>query len=332
MAVISNMFNKKRVDLADAIPLATPFVMQLEPSGFCNLKCAFCPVNDDSVGHLLKKDMMCMDTFIKFADDCARFPDKIKILRIIGNGEPLLNKNIAEMVKHAKVSGAFEKVEITTNGTLLVGRIGKLLIDAGLDILKISLEAIDDDMFFTISKTKVRVLDLKKNIEYFFKNRGKCVVYIKTTDLALTCAADRERFLREYGEICDYVYIENVSDIWPEYGAIDGARGRDANRYGRIGGGEVCVQPFKLMSVCADGEVLPCCADWQRKLSLGNIHDTPLVEIWNGRKMLDVRLSLLGGAAALPCSDCNFQKVSQDDNITGAREIISEKLKELRNA
>ncbi|MDR0986638.1 MAG: SPASM domain-containing protein [Ruminococcus sp.] len=325
MAVVSDMYNKNRVDLSEAIPLKTPFIIQLEPSGFCNLKCVFCTVNDPIAEPFLKKDTMTFETFKKFTDDCKLFPEKIKILRIIGNGEPLMNKQIVDFVSYAKQSGTFEKIEITTNATLLSEKLSLDLVNAGLDILKISLEAIDDETFKEVTKVAVETEKLKERIKFFYQNRGNSIVYIKCTDIALKTEEKRQQFLDEYGEISDYIYIENVANIWYDFGE----KSEDIkNRYGREGGGDVCVQPFKLLAVCADGTVLPCCADWKRLIPLGNISDKPLTEIWNGENLRNLRLNLLEENAGYPCSECSFQKVSQNDNITEKRAIIAERLKE----
>lgn len=53
MAIYSNMFNPDRINLGEAIPLATPLSIQLETSGYCNLECKFCPCGDaDARKHL----------------------------------------------------------------------------------------------------------------------------------------------------------------------------------------------------------------------------------------------------------------------------------------
>lgn len=83
----------------------------------------------------------------------------------------MLNKNIAEFVEQAKKSEAFEKIEITSNGTLLNSHLSDKLIDSGLDTLKISLEAIDEEKFYEIAKVRVDIDELYNNIKYFYDNR-----------------------------------------------------------------------------------------------------------------------------------------------------------------
>jgi MoaA/NifB/PqqE/SkfB family radical SAM enzyme len=59
----------ERVALHERIPLATLLVVYIEPSGFCNFKCIFCP--QGSGGRELKKDLMTTDLFRKLIDDLS---------------------------------------------------------------------------------------------------------------------------------------------------------------------------------------------------------------------------------------------------------------------
>ena len=49
-----------------------------------------------------KKQSMSMELFKKVIDDISNFPKKLKILRIAGLGEPLINQNISKMISYAK--------------------------------------------------------------------------------------------------------------------------------------------------------------------------------------------------------------------------------------
>lgn len=281
MAIISNMLNSNRINLGEVIPLSTPFVIQLEASGFCNLECKFCPCGNREARKLFRQDNMTEELFGLFIEQCKAFPEKIKILRIIGVGEPLINDKIALFVSKAKASGAFERVEITTNGVLLNPRLSDALIEAELDVLLVSLEAINNERFYEVTGRRIDVSELKRNLEYFFRHRNNAKLYIKTTDLAVADTPEgRANFFKEYDKICDYMYIEKVIENWPEFhaGAVSGAVRYDESAYQQHK--LVCVQPFKLLCVAANGDVMPCSVDWKRALRLGNIKEKSLSEIW----------------------------------------------------
>lgn len=259
---------------------------------------------------------MSAETFKLFLTQCREFPEKIKILRIIGIGEPLLNRNVAEFVSEAKQSGLFEKVEITTNGTVLTRKLSDELIDAGLDTLLVSLEATDESIFEKIAGVSVRLNELYDNLEYYFKrSRNKCILYIKTSDLALETESEREEFYEKWGGICDEIQIEHVYENWPEFHAGSGGNTVrfDLEQYQNAK--KVCVQPFKLLCLAANGDVMPCSVDWKRTLLLGNIHQIRLSQIWNGDLLRKLRISLLGTELCRYCRACSVTKSNQPDNI-----------------
>ena len=43
------------------------------------------------------------------------------------------------------------------------------------------------------------------------------------------------------------------------------------------------------MIVARDGEVFPCCADWDRNYKIGDSKKTSLKDIWKGKRMNDLR-------------------------------------------
>jgi len=322
VAEISDMRNTNRVNLAEKIPLSTPFIIQVEPSSLCNLRCVFCPITDNKEN--VKKEMMKLQTFLKMVDQCKGFPEPIKFLRFIGVGEPLLNKDLPEMIAYAKQSGVFDKIEITSNGTLLKPDLSDKLLSSGLDILRVSLQAIDEATFSALcaAKGEGSIENIKQNLRYFYDKRQKCVLYIKISDIAVKTETEQKTFYAEYGDICDFIFIENIVPIWPDFkqNITLGSK----SRFGRGESNErsVCIQPFKLLCVTADGGVIPCSADWKRYLTLGNLNEITLPEIWNGEELKKLRISLLDGTSNNQCSICYFQQVNESDNIDVARDEI----------
>ena len=108
---------KNRTRLETVIPLDTPFVIFVDPSDACNFKCRFCPTSDRD---LMKKvgrpwKQMSFELFKKIAKDMTGFPKKVEVLRLYKDGEPLINKHLADMIKFAKDIGASKRIDTTTN-------------------------------------------------------------------------------------------------------------------------------------------------------------------------------------------------------------------------
>lgn len=326
MAEIGNMINRNRMNLGEKVPLDTPLVIQLEASGVCNLECSFCPHGDANLRGLFPQEIMTPEMFQLFLKQAKEFPEKIKALRIIGLGEPLLNKDIAEFVKSAKESGSFENVEITTNGVALTKEMSTKLIDAGLDSLRVSLEALDAESFYKVAKRNINLDTMYENLEFFYNNRKECKLYIKITDIGLGDVSE-EVFYEKYGRICDYICVEKVIENWPEFSA--GAKGDapmfDIEEYKEQK--SICIQPFKLLCICANGDVVPCCSDWKRVLKVGNIAEESLKSIWMGDKLRNLQKHLLKMEQGGICKECMHPRLSQPDNIDDYRDEILKRMK-----
>ena len=50
-----------------------------------------------------------------------------------------------------------------------------------------------------------------------------------------------------------------------------------------------CQQPWQRVQIRSNGEVCPCCAFFSTELSLGNIKDKSIYELWNGEQMRNLR-------------------------------------------
>ena len=132
--------------LAKLLPLAAPLKVHVDPASGCNFKCFFCPQADPDALRQAGVEFrsMTLPLFKKLVDDLGAFPQRVDEL-VLGNyGEPLLNKNLPEMIRYAKASGHVREVSVITNASLLDGERADLLAAAGPDKIRISIEALSD--------------------------------------------------------------------------------------------------------------------------------------------------------------------------------------------
>ncbi len=92
----------KRIKLAEVLPLSTPLVVQIFPIYACNFKCNYCifQLDKNERGFISDKAVMNFNLYKKVIKELSLFPNKIKVLRFVGIGEPLLHKNIVDMIKY----------------------------------------------------------------------------------------------------------------------------------------------------------------------------------------------------------------------------------------
>ena len=134
-----------------------PRKLNIEVTTDCNLNCSMCMRN---VFHEEPGDMS-LDTFKALL---PVFPE-LESVNIIGIGEPLLNKNIFEMIKLGKENlPPNARFSLTTNGTLIDDHVAEQLVKSGLDDIVISVDGATPSTFDAIRKD-ASLDDVLRNIE-----------------------------------------------------------------------------------------------------------------------------------------------------------------------
>ncbi len=121
-----------------AVAEAAPVCLYLETTNRCNLLCTTCPRTYED---LEPPADMSWELFTQIVD---QYPNISRVV-LHGIGEPMMVKDLPRMVRYLKDRGTY--VLFNTNGTLLRPKKGRELIDAGLDELRVSLDAAEAKAF-----------------------------------------------------------------------------------------------------------------------------------------------------------------------------------------
>ena len=119
--------------------------LRLSVTDLCNLRCRYCM--PDGVEKLEREAVLTYEEFLRLAALFARCG--IDIVRVTG-GEPLVRKNVAQLVAGLKETPGIRRVTLTTNAVLLAEQLPALL-DAGLDSVNISLDTLRPEVFRQIT-------------------------------------------------------------------------------------------------------------------------------------------------------------------------------------
>ena len=139
----------------------------------CNLKCIYCI--DDNILNTYKNDILSDDEIVKIATECASLG--IKKIRITG-GEPLVRKNIENLIYRLNNIKEIEEIYITTNGVLLNDKI-EILKENGLTGVNISLDSLNKDRLKKLTKfdkLKEVLLSIDKALELGLKVKINTVI------------------------------------------------------------------------------------------------------------------------------------------------------------
>jgi len=130
----------------------------------CNLRCNYCMPKEifgPDYQFLPQKELLTFEEIARLAEHFAQLG--VNKIRLTG-GEPLMRRNLDELIqKLTKIEG-IEDIALTTNGIFLP-RDAKKLKEAGLERVNISLDAIEDDVFKEINGRGVVTLPVLKGIE-----------------------------------------------------------------------------------------------------------------------------------------------------------------------
>jgi MoaA/NifB/PqqE/SkfB family radical SAM enzyme len=144
-------------------PVTSLAKVYIEPTNLCNLNCRTCVRNawDEPLGRMSKA------IFSWIIAGVRNFAPPPTIL-FGGLGEPLFHPQIVDMVGEAKQAGC--RVELITNGTLLEAGLSKGLVEAGLDLLWVSLDGANPDNYADV-RLGAALPQIIQNVEGFHSLR-----------------------------------------------------------------------------------------------------------------------------------------------------------------
>ena len=304
----------QRTTLADKVPLRTPFGMFIDPTNFCNFHCTFCPRNlpefPDHAGPYCHMPFALFEKILTGEGGLLSFPDRLKVLRLYFLGEPLCNPDFFKMLEFSFRMRAAERLEITTNASLLnqeraekLLRIAKQYPETPL-YMRYSIEALDAERFRALTKSPLHPEQIRENVIQFQVMRNalgadNVQTYVKM--LESLSEKENQQFLRDYAGTADEVQLEKPMNwsgaegsdlLGMTYGEEDAVRIRKKNLH-RVP--RVCEYPFTTLAVNADGTVVCCCVDWTRATQIGDLKTETLAEIWNGERLRQIRCEHLSG-------------------------------------
>ena len=141
------------------INCSIPTDFNIEPVNLCNANCIFCGYQYQTRPHSF------IDNAFAFRIiDSAKSANvrRIGLTPIVG--EPLVNRNLEEIIRYAKGGANPLEVGLTTNGLLLTAVRYRSLVDAGIGNIQISMTYPNEEEYFQIYRNH-RLGTLIQNIE-----------------------------------------------------------------------------------------------------------------------------------------------------------------------
>lgn len=280
-----------------------------------------------------KKQTMPFELYKKIIDDLSKFPERLKMIRLVAHGEPLLNPHFTDMVRYTKKAGVCNWIETITNGSRLTPELNDEFAASGLDRIRISVEAPTEEGYKETAGVDIDMEKFTENIRDLYKKcQGRCEIYIKTVDIALPDEKSKQDFFNRFDNICDKIFIEKLIPIWSDFDELNDRY--DIDDHGGLYGQEVrniqiCPFPFYSAVINPDGIVTVCCADWKRRLVIGDLNYESMKEIWNGQKLHHLWMEFAAGRKndCEACRKCLSPNYNSHDYLDDHSELILNNLK-----
>ncbi len=298
----------------DANNIPMPIRARIEVSRFCNLRCFSCPMGR---GKIKNETLMSYDNFKKII---RLINDSVREIALFNYGEPLMNPDIAKMVKFAK-DNKIETVGFHSNGLLLNKEVSKKLIKSGLDYINISIDGASNETYKkyrsggdlnVLLKNIKDLTELKKNM------RAKKPVVVAQ----FIVMKHNENEMDKFSDICKNIGVDKT--IFKTFNAyMSGYEDRKVNlkfvptstkntRYKTTKAKEIsdnytinhCMWPWENLLVNANGDIGLCFHDYNADFNLGNIlRDN---NWWNTENRKKILKSMLNGTNKIKiCRHCS---------------------------
>lgn len=277
-----------------------PIELIIESTNKCNLSCIMCPREK------MKSPITDIDfKLFKKAIDETR--GNLELVDFSFRGEPLLAQNIFEMIAYAKSNNL--KTYLQTNATLLDDDKSQKLLKSGLDLLTISLDAQTTETYSKIRKG-INFNTVIKNIETFINykkiTKNNTFVILQIIPLKENYH-EIDSFLR-YWKNKSQVNIARVKPFSSRAGLINNSLYINKKRIARKTSNKRCSRIWRSLTICSNGDVLPCCYDITGKYILGNLNYQRIGDIWNGKRICELRYrhSKADFNNLFPCTNCEI--------------------------
>ena len=123
--------------------------LRLSVTDRCNIRCFYCMPNEN-VKFLPQKEILTFEEIERFVRVCSNLG--VDRVRLTG-GEPLVRSELEILISLLGNLEGIRKLALTTNGILLPEQAGRLKA-AGLDRINISLDTLNENTFFRLSRRK----------------------------------------------------------------------------------------------------------------------------------------------------------------------------------
>lgn len=254
-----------------------PRYVMYDVNNVCNARCPFCPQSAIARSKDFVPRHLDWDLYVKTIEEVARYD--VELVRITGDGEPLLHPRINDMIEKA-LSLGITKLNLTTNGSLLRDvRLERLLVYPP-HVIDFSVDALTPETY-----AKYRVgLDFQRTLENvlgFLERRDPArTKVIVSMILHPGLEAEADGFRRFWAGKADQIAIRrlhsNLGDVEVEQPPLPDPRWP-------------CPHLWQRLVIDFRGHMRFCPVDWHDQSFIADAAGMSLHEAWHGELLAGLR-------------------------------------------
>jgi len=278
-----------------------PLYLMLEQTYRCNLKCPSCihGIPDSRDNFNTNISIMPWSLFERIILEGEKHGCPSIAFHV--NDEPLMVRDLPGRVTFARDHG-FMDLFMTTNGVLLNPEMMKSLIEGGITRILFSLDAATPETYERVRPNgdfSVVMNNLEALLEYK-KAKGLVLPAVRVSFVVTSLNAhERELFIETFSDRVDYLEIQGFSTYYDINSALIPTDAEHIKEFS-------CNEPWRKLIIRANGDVLPCCTFYGYEIVLGNILQTSLKEIFQGKQCHQLRQEFKKRIYCLsPCAACS---------------------------
>lgn len=266
-----------------------PKYLTIETCNNCNARCIMCPKGIKGTKSL---EIMTDELFSKLVNELSSYSNWIEAICLNSDGEPLIDKKLSKRIRVLKEIG-IKKVYISTNGKLLTKNTINELLEAGLDDIRISIDAFLPETYEKIRRG-LSYNEIVQNVLQLIKIRNskypKTEIRIRMVEMDEN-VSERESFLDYWNE---RLFATDKVQIMPAH-TWSGIVSENTNKIVEFYKDKPCISVFSSFAVNYDGKVQLCDSDIEQQIVLGDVNNQTIKEIWQGEKFEKIRRNHICG-------------------------------------
>jgi radical SAM protein with 4Fe4S-binding SPASM domain len=258
-------------------PSKYPPTIVVEPVNACNLKCTMCAYSFEAKSKPRSVEYMDLGLLRKVVDEAK---GKCRKMHFSSIGEPMLHPELHSMIAYAKTHGFW--VRLTTNGTLFTPDKIEKILDAKPDLLRISVDGANAEVYEEIRKG-ARFDKVLQNLSLLRERRDKKGVPVKITVHAVLMASN----LHQIGEF-KHRFARYADEVTVMYGITWGFDEHFQSCV-PMRAPQACSMTWTYLTVQSNGLICFCCNDYKEKSAIGDLNRQSIKEVWNSRAYRELR-------------------------------------------